>query len=157
MRLTALAMSTTHTTVNSADRSGDSRIRSRNGTRSTSSDTPASDSTAPAATMPATLAGADTGRTSSSVPTVQMSVAATSSPIISVGVAKAAEKSPIPQATARPTTRPAIMASPPRAGMAYSWTCLSSGATTRLAPAAARRTTGVASAVVSAAATPTIR
>src|SRR3954463_1647259 len=85
MRLMALAMPTTHTTVMNAERSGVSENTPRNGTRKKIVLTPASDSTLPASTMPASLAGAETPsqwtlRSSSMSPTAKMSRDAATTP-----------------------------------------------------------------------------
>ena len=157
MRFNALARSTTHTTVSSAERSGESRTTSRNGMRRTTRATPVSDRTLPASTMPATLAGAETGRTSSITPTTQITTAAETTPSISVGAANTSEKSPTIHAARMPASSPPNIAVPPRDGVGAVWTFRSSGATTSPEPMANRRTIGVAAAVAKAATAPTIK
>ena len=157
MRFKALTKSTTHTTVSSAERSGDSRTTSRNGIRRTTRATPVSDRTLPASTMPATLAGGETGRMSSITPTTQITTAAETTPSISVGAANTSEKSPTIHAVKTPASNPPSIDGPPRDGVGAVWTLRSSGATTSPEPTANRRTTGVAAAVTKAATAPTIR
>ncbi len=155
IRLTALAMSTTHTTVNRADMFDERITVSKKGIRSTTSDTPTTLRTTPATTMPATLAGTDSGEMSSTTPTAQITAAATSTPIISDGAANTDAKSPSSQAVAAPTNRPNSIAVPPSVAVGDSWTLRSSGATRTPDRVARRRATGVAAAVATAAAPPT--
>ena len=65
-------MPSTHTTVSSADMSGDSDTSPANGMRKKRMLTPEIDSTLPASTVPAILAGGDTSRRSSTWPTAKI-------------------------------------------------------------------------------------
>ena len=78
IRLTAFAMPTTQITVTSGARSGDSTTRGarQNGTRKNSMVSPKKYSTVPARTWPDILAGGDTSRRSSTMPTVKITAAA---------------------------------------------------------------------------------
>ena len=159
IRLTAFAMPTTQSTVISGARSGDSTTKSANGTRKKSIVTPASESTLPDRTCPASLAGGDTSRMSSSSPTEQMIAAARTTPSGSVDPVNTALKPCRPgstHATPMAARKPKNMAAPPRVGVGRSWTRRSSGWTTAPIPMASRRRSGVVTNVTSAATAKTI-
>ena len=117
MRLTALAMPTTQSTVMSGDRSADRTTKPAKGIRKKSSVTPSRESRLPEKTWPATLAGGDTGRRSSRRPTANMTLAATSRPRGSELPRNMGLKAGMSQATPRAATNPPNMAAPPRVGV----------------------------------------
>jgi len=123
----ALAITMTQSTDTSAAMSGARTVKPTNGIGTLTMVNPASVSTDPDNTMPATLAGADTSFRSSMKPVENMMAAATSAPITLVGLSNTAESPPSRDATASPATSPAIMAAPPRVGVGASWTLRSPG------------------------------
>ncbi len=130
IRLMALHMPATHTTVIRADRSGDSANSPKNGMRKKMMLTPAIDRMLPASTMPASLAGGDISRRSSIWPTAQMTIDASATPSGGAIVRNTAANSPLSQAASRPTSTPARMPAPPRMGVGTLWTRRASGWTT---------------------------
>ena len=157
MKLTTLAIPTTHNTVTSADQSADRNKTSRNGTRNTRIDTPVSDRMLPASTIPAIFAGGEISRRSSMSPTPKITAAAATTPTTSVRAASTWPKSSISAAASTAATIPAIIAAPPAVGVGASCTWRSSGATTAPTRMARRRTSGTSANVTAAATTPTIR
>ena len=91
IRFIALANSTTHKTVANAARSGVSNTTSTKGILRTTKETPTSDKTLPAMTIPAIFAGAVIGFTSSITPTAHITTADKRTPNISDCEEKSAE------------------------------------------------------------------
>ncbi len=91
--------------------------------------TPAMLSTDPANTMPATRAGAESSRRSSTRPTEKISTAARATPA-GAELSNTAEKVSSRQATTMATRKATIMATPPIVAVGTEWIRRSSGATT---------------------------
>ncbi len=125
-------MPSTHSTVSSGARSGPTTNRlSAKGTRKYRRLTPARNMIEPANTMPAVLAGADTSRTSSRVPTAHITTAPAATPSGSDEPSNIGAKPSIRQATTRASRNPRRRATPPRYGMGSAWTARSvTGAST---------------------------
>ncbi len=157
IRFIALANSTTHKTVANAARSGVSNTTSTKGILRTTKETPTSDKTLPAMTIPAIFAGAVIGFTSSITPTAHITTADKRTPNISDCEEKTAEKSPISHAASEPANSPNSIAGPPRFGVGDSCTSLSSGAEIISNRLAAFRASGVATNVAIAATPPTMK
>jgi hypothetical protein len=144
-------------TVTSGDRSGDSTMKPAKGIRKNSIVTPRIDSRLPEKTWPATLAGGETSRRSSSAPTANMTAAPMISPIGSELPRKMGRNSGMHQATPMAARNPPNMAAPPSVGVGCSCTRRASGMTTAPRRIEARRTTGVRAHVTTAATARTIR
>ncbi len=132
MRFTALAMITTHITVTSAARSGESTVNPMNGRGTLTIVMPTRLSTDPAKTIAAIFAGADTSRMSSMTPATKMINAATTTPPTVPGESNTGAKNDSPRDTASPPSTPTSIAPPPRVGVADECTRRSLG--TAMAP-----------------------
>ncbi len=143
MRLTALAMPRTQMTVSRGARSEEIEMIPAKGIRRNTMVMPSRYRTLAASTMPAVLAGAETGRTSSKVPTAHMSTAATTTPSGMDGASNTAENACSRVAARNAARRPPSMARLPRRGVGIRWTRRSSGSTTAPERTASQRATGV--------------
>src|SRR5436305_2354579 len=103
-----------------------------------------------ARTCPATLAGAETTRRSSSMPMARMTMAATARPKGSED-SNTGPKPGMNRATAKATSRAISMATPPSVGVGRSWMRRSSGLTTAPQRCDMRQTAGVRTNVTTAA------
>jgi hypothetical protein len=155
--LIAVDIPATQSTVTSGAMSGDSDQKPRNGSRKNSIVTPRSDSALPASTWPASLAGGDTSRMSSTRPTRKMIVAPRRMPSGSDVPRKTGSNWSTWVATAIPARNPRYIDRPPSTGVGRAWTRRSSGAWTTLARIASRRTSGVVATVTPVATSRTTR
>jgi hypothetical protein len=105
--------------------------------------TPSSERTPPASTIPATFAGADTSRTSSSMPTAKITAAPSTTASGSDDPWKTLSNPESCDATPMATRKAMNMAAPPSVGVGTVWTRRSSGPTTAPTRIAIRRTRGV--------------
>src|SRR5437764_15128413 len=147
MKLTAFAMTATHTTVTSGCKSRDSDSTPVNGNRKKNIDTPSRYSTDPASTWPDSLAGAEISRTSSPRPTAKMIVAAITTANGADDPSNTSLKSGSCDATAIATRKATNMAAPPTVGSGVVCTRRSPGITTRLRTTTTLRTTNVSNQV----------
>ncbi len=128
MRLMAFDRRMTQATVTRNCQSGDSTNTSPvNGSRKKIMVTPNRYSTLAASTWPASFAGGDTSRMSSSVPTSSITAAATTTPMGSDVSWKISENCGIRLATPMATAKPRNMATPPSVATGRSCTWRSSG------------------------------
>ncbi len=148
MKLMALVMPSTHTTLSRYDQFESRTNVLMNGMRSERMLIPENTSTLAASTIPDILAGADTSRRSSMAPTARMTTAAITSPSGSVLLSNTELNASSRQATAMPTRKPRSMPMPPRVGVGRVWTRRSSGRTTAPILIASRRTSGTSTRVV---------
>ena len=153
----AVVMPSTHSTVSSADMSGDSDTSPANGIRKKRMLTPEIDRMLPASTVPAALAGGDTSRRSSICPTAKITRAASTTPSGTVLATNTACRLSDRQPTNMPLRKPSRIAAPPSSAVGRVCTRRSSGACTAPTLNERRRNSGVVSSVTSAAAAMTGR
>jgi hypothetical protein len=153
MRLMAFAMTTTVTTVTSGARSGERTTYSvlAKGNRKNSIETPMSERRLPAKTWPASLAGGETSRKSSSAPTTNITPAASTSPNGSDESSNISRNCGIRDATIIARRKPRNMAAPPNEGVGRSCTLRGPGTDTAPTRTDSRRTTNVRRNVLTAA------
>ena len=117
IRLTALAISSTQHTLTRVARSGDNTVKPSSGIGTLMIDTPLNARIDPASTMPATFAGGDTSRMSSTSPVAKITVAAIATPTMFDGDSNTDSNSPSNAAHANPARRPRYIAPPPSDGV----------------------------------------
>src|SRR5579872_5142617 len=157
IRLTALAMPITQSAVTSGRIEGESTMKPAKGTLKCDIVTPRKYRTMAASTWPATLAGADTSRRSSTKPTTKMTNAPSTTPSGSDDPWKDGAKTGSAAATPMAASRPTSMPTPPKVGVGTVWTRSASGMTTKRRRTATWRTTKVQRNVTTAAAPKTTR
>ena len=150
IRLTALAITSTHITVTSAARSVDNTVKPMSGSGTLSIEIPASTRIEPENTMPATFAGADTSRMSSITPVRKITPAASTTPRMYTGVSNMARNCGSSDAQVTPATMPRNIAPPPSVGVGRSWILRSPGVAIAPKRSANRIMSGTIAAVTTA-------